>query len=96
MAWLKVFLYRISYTRNDLVIKMRISSRIYSLGFASVAKSAFESHFQNSIIPGKWKILMPFVQNKFDKFIFKKILFSGPLLVWTFLKSHEQEALLSS
>ena len=44
------------YTQNDLVIKMRISRRIYNLGFALVAKSAFESHFPNSIIPGKRKI----------------------------------------
>ena len=50
------FHYMISNTRNDIVIKMRISSRIYNLGFASVAKSAFESHFPNSIIPGKQKI----------------------------------------
>ena len=53
---LKVFHYKISITRNDLVIKMRISRRIYNLGFAKVAKSAFESHFPNSIIPGKRKI----------------------------------------
>ena len=39
-----------------LVMKMRISSRIYNFGFVSVAKSAFESHFPNSIIPGKKKI----------------------------------------
>ena len=56
LVWLKVFHYKISYTRNDLVIKMRISSRISNLNFASVAKSAFESHFPNSIIPGKQKI----------------------------------------
>ena len=63
--------YKISYTRNDLVIKMKISSRIYSLGFASVAKSGFESHFPNSIVlvNGKFILSKPFVHSKFDKFI---------------------------
>ena len=58
---------------------MRISSRIYNLGFASVAKSAFESHFPNSIIPGKRKIcsVKPFVHSKFDKFIKQNTIFKA-------------------
>ena len=35
-----------SLTQNDFILKMRISSRINNLRFASVTKAAFESHFQ--------------------------------------------------
>ena len=58
-------------TRNDLVKKSESQAGFYNLGFASVAKSAFESNFPNSIIPGKRKIygVKPLVHSKFDKFI---------------------------
>ena len=54
-------------------MKMRISSRIYNLDFASITKSAFESHFPDSIIPvnGKFVVSKPFVHSKFDKFIYQ-------------------------
>ena len=65
------FTLKVFYTWNDLVLKVKISSRIYNLGLASIAKSAFESHFPNSIIPGKPKFIVsnPFLHSKFDKFI---------------------------
>ena len=45
-----------------VLFKMRISSRISNRGFALVAKSSFESHFPNSIIPGKSKICSQQIQ----------------------------------
>ena len=45
-----------SFMQNDLVLKMRTLGSVYNLGLASMAKSAFESHFPNLIITGKQKI----------------------------------------
>ena len=64
---------------------MRISSRIYNLGFPSVAKSTFESHFQTQsfLVNGTFIVSKPFVHSKFDKFIKQNTIVHGIILLKT-------------